>query len=266
MSDNDQDAKRSDMIRKCQALWTQAEHPNTSPEEAATFRTAAAKLMAKYQIDEMTLSASGTSIADDITFSSVRLTTDGKDLVISDQLMELVHTISLANDCRGILLRRETELNPETGVYAAGGTFYQCIGYRRDVHMVKSLYFLLCADLFVAMMGEKKQDAAYQKSFAFGYQVRIKERLGEVRRAREDMADQTSTGMGLAVRSKKGNVHEFFDQMYPPSQMDKPVKIRNFNVNPDAANRGRTRAGQADLGGDRKVGGGSGTQGAIGNG
>lgn len=48
-----------DLIRKIEALLTQADHPNTTPTEAETFRAKAESMMFKYRIDEMQLNLSG---------------------------------------------------------------------------------------------------------------------------------------------------------------------------------------------------------------
>lgn len=261
--------KRAEMIRKVQALWAQAEHPNTGAEEAATFRAKAAQMMAKYQINEITLSEGG-GLVDDIVFQEIRLTSTKRVIVVSDQLMELMHAIALSNDCRGIILRKMDEMelvgegrDAEYRVTKAGGSFYQCIGYRKDVTMTRALYAALNLDLFEALLGEKQTDS-HQKSFAYGYSQRIEERLGEVRQAREVLADEVGTGMALAIRSKKHNVDDFYREMYPPSQTS-VARTKNFHVDPTAANRGRNRASAADLGGGDRITGGA-ERGSLGRG
>lgn len=48
-----------DLVRKIEALLTQADHPNTGKEEADVFRAKAEAMMFKYRIDEMSLNLSG---------------------------------------------------------------------------------------------------------------------------------------------------------------------------------------------------------------
>lgn len=47
------------ILRKVQALIAQADHPNTDPTEAATFRAKAEALMFKYRIDEIAIAQQG---------------------------------------------------------------------------------------------------------------------------------------------------------------------------------------------------------------
>lgn len=54
----DNAGKLADVLRKVNALLTQADHPNTSPTEAEVFRAKAEALMFKYRIDEAMLSES----------------------------------------------------------------------------------------------------------------------------------------------------------------------------------------------------------------
>lgn len=52
------------MLRKVRALLAQADHPNTTPAEAQTFRAKAEALMFRYRIDESQLAAAGDTSID----------------------------------------------------------------------------------------------------------------------------------------------------------------------------------------------------------
>jgi hypothetical protein len=256
------EAKREKMIRQVKALWATADHPNTPPHEADTARNMAADLMAKYQIDEIVLSASG-NIVDDIMFVEIRLDRTDRPLPVPEQRMALIGGIAMAFDCRGVIHTKKYDTaDIKTGKVIPGGTFYECIGYRKDVDMVKFLYFSLVTDMLEAMMGEKVKTPSYQGSFALGYAERIATRLWDAHRRVSQIAEETSSSLALAIRDKKSQVSEWFDNKYPPSSLGK-VRTKAMRFDSNAAQRGRNRADAADIGQGRM---GSGNAGSLGKG
>lgn len=252
------DQKRADMIRKVQALWARADHPNTPAPEAASCREKAADLMARYQIDEITLSESG-SIVDDLMASLIRVTnSDRPKSPIADQIMELVHAISRTNDCKGVLLTRGSK--SVDGARVPGGQFYQVIGFRKDIAMVQELFSLVVPELYMAIVDEPVRT---HPSFAYGFAHRLEERLWEVAMRRKVIATSVSNSMALAVVGKSGQVEAYFNEKYPPESLTN-AKVRNFHVDPNAAEKGKRAADKVDIGGSGRVEGGSASRKGLG--
>ena len=244
---------REDMIAKVQALWAQADHPNTSPIEAATFRMKATDLMAKYQIDEIVLAeAQGGEEA--ITFVMVRLDTNPPSALVPDERMILMHIIAKAFDCCGIIKKTAGSANVETGKAIPGGTYYEIIGYKSDVDTARMLYFNLSTDLLMALMvEEQKSSEQYRRSFATGFAEKIGDRLRELRDVKESYAGEISSSFALAVRSRKDRVQDRFEEMYP--ERTKNVAVKKLHADWNGMERGKRRAENANLGQTGEVGG-----------
>lgn len=252
-------ADREDMIRKVQALWARADHPNTPEAEKEACITKARDLMAKYTIDEMVL-AEAKGIEDAVVLSDIRITsdTDTQYEMVNDQRIMLAHFIATNNRCKTVIIHKSSTVDATTGNPIVGGQFMQVVGYKSDVDMVRDLYFSLGMDMLMALFDEKTdhmKGRAYNNfaaNFCDGFACRIDDRLKAIKKQVEVLAE--STGNLLPVlRSRELAVQDTFTKMYPSLTT---VRMAKMQYDPNAQARGRAAADKADLG-QSKVGGGS---------
>lgn len=233
------DDRRDDMIEKVRALMKQADHPNTGEDEARTFRAKASELMAKYQIDHITISAAGT-LEDEIVIALVKL--DGlKPLMVPDERMMLIHGITKPFDCRGIVKLID------------GETFYEVWGYKHDAEMLRMLYATCVVDLVEGLLTDGvKMNVNWQRSYAEAYALKIVSMVQAMRGKMTEIAESTSGTMALVLASKLSQVQAKFDDTYPPENMSK-VRRKAFKYDRGGAAKGNDRAAKADIGGNVKV-------------
>lgn len=126
------------MLRKVAALLAQADHPNTTPTEADTFRAKAEALMFRYRIDEAMLStAPGTNTPSENpvwhTFKVCRYSSE----------FATMYRLMAQDACRHVGVRyqtrHETTYDDQTG---QGETWYvmECVGYASDHRIVEVLF------------------------------------------------------------------------------------------------------------------------------
>lgn len=251
-------------MEKVKALWAKGDDPAATPEEAATFRDAAARLMAKYEIEQFELLAAGGG-EDAIVKGLFKIDSKtDKGMFLTDERMLLAGAIARHFECRGIIKDYEYGTADEvTGQPIKPGTYYECIGYKHDFEMVRELYFSLVTDLFAGIFGEEQTNRNYQQEYARGFISRIDDRLKEFYKRVNDWVDDgtVSDSTALAIRSRLQKVQDKVTEMYPKLST---VKIKSTRVDPNARARGKARADMSDLGGHNKVGGGSGSAGSIG--
>lgn len=233
------DDRRDDMIEKVRALMKQADHPNTGYEEARVFRAKAADLMAKYQIDHITISESGV-LEDEIVIALVKL--DGaRPLMVPDERMMLIHGITKPFDCRGIVKLID------------GETFYEVWGYKHDAEMLRMLYATCVVDLVEGLLTDGvKMTVNWQRSYAEAYALKIVGMVLAMRGKMTQIAESTSGSMALVLASKLSQVQAKFDDTYPPEDMQK-VRRKTFKYDRGGAAKGSARAAKADVGGNAKV-------------
>ena len=124
-------AKLDDILRKVQALIAQADHPNTSPVEAETFRAKAEALMFKYRIDETQLSAEErTAQAITVTWTTIRLCN------VDSEFRDTYYSLFLS-------MVNHLDVRCDVGfVHEEGVSYYeaQVCGYESDLAFVSMLY------------------------------------------------------------------------------------------------------------------------------
>ena len=251
----DEDARRNAMIEKVKALWAKADDPACTPEEAEVFRSKAAEMMAKYEIDQFILDSGDGKGEPPIVFGQFRID-DLKSFLVPDERMMLAGAIARNFECKGVIKNVAFDTaDPKTGEPIAAGVFFECIGYKHDFDMVKSLFFNLVTDMLVGLLSEQQKDKNYQREFASGFVDRIDRRLQEMYRRVNDWVDngEVSESVALAIRSRLQKVQDKFNEMYPPDSLGK-VQYRSPRYDPNARARGRDRANNADLGGGKLTG------------
>lgn len=244
-------ADRDDVIRRVQALWAQADHPNTSPAEREVFVDKARELMAKYTIDEMVLNeAKSGNQREDVVLMDIRISKDGEAEWIADQAILLAHFIGTHNRCRQVIQRKSASVDVESGAPIAGGTFLTVCGFRSDCEMARDLYKSLATDMILAVALEptshmnKRDKDTYAANFCDGYAMRIDERLGSINRRVHEIADEGGS-MALVLRSRESEVKDFFDEMFPNLKTQKMAAVRRDD---NARARGSAAADKAELG------------------
>jgi len=251
--------ERDDAITKVTSLWALADHPNTPEHERATAIEMANKLMAKFQIDQLTIAAASDT-HEDVIFKRLRITSVDQSSICEAQRVALAHQIALNNRCNAVVISGvEDTVDIETGKRIPGGSFLELIGYKSDVAFVEALNHSLGYSMIQAMAGEAVQTKNYKENFATGFVDRIRVRLAEIKRTVDHMADGTSTA--LVLRDRNAAVDDFMRKKYPNLTTYRVSSRTKFD--PNAHERGRRAANAVDVGAT-KIGGD--TRGRLGNG
>jgi len=132
------------MMSKIQALITQADHPGTGEEEAATFRAKAEELMRKYRVAEEDLIATDQvdlmPIVHRLWLGALldhsRGAANGKK-VKSSFYQQWYHLLADAAAHAGCQIHNYWAVNPETKEYGLWGVI---VGYEGDVRLAEMLY------------------------------------------------------------------------------------------------------------------------------
>lgn len=240
------------IVDKVRKLWALADHPNTSKEEAAAASEQARKLMAKYAIDELMVEKNkGVGGASrDIIMLNIRITEEGRRVVLKDQRVALSWIIARHNRCRGVVRDMQETVDPDTGKVVPAGFFLTVVGFRHDCEFVKELYFGLVMDMMDALMNEPSQKPNYQAEFAAGFAERIDSRLQMMGALVEEEA--TKGDLLPVLRDRKTAVDDFFTKAFP--NLGTAKISRRTQYDPNARNRGAKAADRADVG-QTKVGG-----------
>ena len=250
-----------DVLRKLEALWQRADHPNTPPAERESCINKAREMMVKYQISELELSAA-TTTEDAVVLSDILIFTSGETTLVPDQRIYLAHTLGVHNGCKSVIQQRPASIDANTGMPTVGGTYLVTVGYRSDVDKVRKAYELFGTFMVFALSEEfgklshltKREQGNYSANFCDGYIERLDERFGAIDRDVEQAAEFHEGGSLLpALRSRKAAVEDVFNEMFP--NLKKQYTSR-YAHDPNACARGRAAADRADMGAG-KVGGGS---------
>lgn len=239
-------ADRESMIRKVQALWKLADDPGNTVEARESAQFKARDLMAKYQIDEIVVQEqSGQREA--IVMKSIRITKDGKVAKFEDQRKALAAIIARENRCRCVIQYLDTSADVDTGKKIAGGFFITVVGYKSDTEFVADLYWMVAMQMLESALEEVVQTANYQANFTAGYVDRINQRLKEIHKRVDTMADEQEGGsMALVLVSRSEAVEKKFEEQFPNLRREKAS--RKYNYDPNAHERGAAAANRADLG------------------
>ncbi|WP_165970106.1 DUF2786 domain-containing protein [Nonomuraea terrae] len=227
--------KTLDRIRKYLAI---AEHPNTGPEEAETFRERAYNLMAKHGIERAHLAAAG-QITDELSSWALVI-----DKTHQAERIHLLASIVGPKTCRAV----QWKVN--------GVTYVMVSGYQSDLEVVKMLFASLSLQMAkevanVKPSGRKSLSTA-RKSFMAGFASSVFEKLRQANKAATAEADSTNTGRSteLVLRDRQAAVDAYYKSKVPATGA---VKSRPIG-DPDAFLAGREAGERADLGGGARLG------------
>lgn len=224
--------KTLDRIRRLLAV---AEHPNTGPEEAETYRERAYNLMAKYGVERAHLAAAG-QITDELT--SWALVVDGPH---QPERIQLLAAVTNAKTCRVLSWK------------VADATYLMVSGYQSDIDAVQMLYVSLALQMTkeVKNVTATWRVAAARKSFMLGFASRVGEKLREANKAATAEAPTSSTGTStaLVLRDRQAAVDNYFNRQAPNTRSRKGPKIGDAH----AFLAGREAGDRADIGGGRRL-------------
>lgn len=255
---------RDEVISKVKALWAKADDAASTEHEKIAFRTKAAELMARYEVEQFDLDANTIEGGEHPIVIGQFLVKDKGELLIPDERILLAGSIARNFECKVIVLTFEYDSADEaTGKPLKAGQYVQVIGYKHDYEMVQALYYNCIIDIISALMMEQQKKPQYQSQFALGYIDRLDQRLVEFYRRVNDWVNsgQVSDSTALAIRSRLQKVQDKFDEMYPNTHK---IKMKQTKFDPNARRRGAARANNADIGGSMRLDGQSRASGEIG--
>lgn len=116
-------------LRRVQALLAQADHPNTDPIEAQTFRAKADEMMARYKIDRLEAEAAGTVEVTKVIWEDIPLCT------LASEFRQHYGTI-------GAIILRHCDLRGGAGyanVDGVGTYRLTCVGFEGDMRYAQLL-------------------------------------------------------------------------------------------------------------------------------
>lgn len=124
----------SSLLNKVRALIAKAEHPNTDPIEAKTFRQGADRLMLKYAIEEALLNETRPA-AERSKPGTIELDLSGAGWEMQQYLGDLLSAVARFNRCR---VRHYTRYDRERQCYLS-----KVYGFESDLRFVEMLYTTL---------------------------------------------------------------------------------------------------------------------------
>lgn len=246
------------IISKIEALFRQANHPNTGAHEREAFHAKALALMAKHRISEVELGTDETETPDDYDFGLLK----GSYSVANWQIVASVASIYGVKTW-GRRIGRPGD--PTKRIYL--------FGFKRDAERVK-----LLANEF--MLDAKAQAGAYKstphypgdrtasdrttnwrKSFMMGYAAEVRTRYAEAKRMLDDeQPGWATTGSALVLVSREKQVA---DAYAAKTNLRRGGRRRMQGFNPNGYASGQEAArnsnvGRARIGGSgRAIGAGS---------
>lgn len=213
MSDIDHDAEQA-IITKIEALFRQAQHPNTGDAERAAFQAKAIAMMQKYRIEtigELDPNEEPTSHA----FGTVKGS-------YASSHHSIVSAVARIYGCRTFYSSSGRAGDPTRHVYI--------VGFKADAQRTKHLASLFIDDA-KAQAARYKSDSpnrtiAWRKSFMFGYAAEVSRRYQESRK----IVDIEANSAALVLVTRERQVED---------------KMKGMGLRKGAGSRGLDSAGYA---------------------
>lgn len=240
MTNDTTDLPNNPIAEKIMKLLNQANHPNTTPAEAAVFAAKAEALMFKWQIDETMLSAAGKRPDDKI----VRVFVNEMPWTTYKERGVLWQEVARCFNCR-VLAEQKANLRK-----GAKGRLH-LIGFESDVDRV----LMLAASLDMTMASEATRHGGtyYDKrEFRFAFIDVVVVRLKEAyRKATDEVA---TPGVGLAIIDRKTQVDKYLEGKIGKARNNGPLKGGSYDARAAGYLAGqRADIGQTRVGGNRKA-------------
>jgi hypothetical protein len=233
------------MMDRVRGLLAQAEHPNTSKEEAEAFTAKAADLMAKYGIDSAMVADRG-EVRESVTQKRIDLLAP-----YAREKADLLSAVARNSGCR---LVRHTWGRTMTHVTA--------FGFPADLERVEVLYTSLVLQATRDVLREEvpywENTAAYRRTWLVGFAGAVGARLrAAAERARDEAESQrmasgeTGRSVELVLADRSTLVTSALEEAFPKLT---PGRVRELSGSGTAS--GYAAGRRADLGGPKVTGGG----------
>jgi len=201
------------------------------PGEAEAAQAAVQRLITRYQIDELTISASNKSASNDITGKMISI-----DKNVSMRSI-LLHYIAKHNFCR-VLKGKSCAV-----IYGEPNDIELCIALFNlvDLHMLTEHN----AKLAIAMSESTGEFVRHRWSDSFyaGYVLAIDERLRESKESTVSAMSSTNTSIVLAFKDKEHAIEEYYQKISPVRNPSK-----SFDTRDNAFIAGHASGRNADIG------------------
>ncbi|MFI7705504.1 DUF2786 domain-containing protein [Nonomuraea sp. NPDC049480] len=227
--------KTLERIRKYLAI---AEHPNTGPEEAETYRDRAYNLMASYGIERAHLAAAG-QITDELSSWALAI-----DKTHQAERIQFLAAITNAKTCRTL----SWKVNDTT--------YLMVSGYQSDLEVVKMLFASLSLQWprrsRPSPAAGARASPAPARASCSGSPLASARSCARPTRPPPPRLPTTSTGRSteLVLRDRQAAVDDYFNRQAPHTRASKGPKIRDTH----AYLAGREAGDRADLGGGARLG------------
>lgn len=220
--------KKIELARRLLAV---AEHPNTDPVEADTYRERAYGIMAKYGIDYAVLADSGKA-SDEITTLALIINGDYQH----DKSL-LLAVVADAKRCRSV------EWKPSDTTYAT------VVGYSSELQAINMLYSSLNLQMLNGMRHatppEGSSLAKFRNSWRAGFITRVHEKLREAEgQAIAETVNTTGRSTELVLHDRQAAIQAAFERMFPNTETSKGRKVNDAN----GYYAGREAGDKADIG------------------
>lgn len=226
------------IVSKIEALFRQANHPNTGQAEREAFQAKALALMTKHRIESV-----GTIDETEEPANHLFGTVKGSYARAHHQI---IMAVCKMYGCRTYYLSSGRAGDPARTVYL--------FGFKADAARVKALSELFMTDAKSQAARHKSNDPnttiRWRKSFLMGYASEVAKRYEEAKRLLDqEQADWSSTGSALVLVDRAKRVNQTFDRrkdLHPARQSTARIDAGGFAAGKDAArnsNIGRSRIG-----------------------
>jgi hypothetical protein len=224
------------LMARVRALLTQAEHPNTSREEAEAFTARAAALMAKYGIDQALLAERGAS-GRQVTRADIELSAP-----YAREKGALLGTIAAHTRCRALLHK--------LGKTITGATLF---GFPADLERAQVLYTSLLLQATRDVVRERPQSweskAAYRRSWLAGFGAAIGRRLQETEETAEREAERdTGRSVALVLADRSAVVDRAVADAFPSVGRPRPRQLSGSGMGDGYAAGQRADIGASQVG------------------
>lgn len=225
------------LLAKIRGLLAQAEHPNTSAEEAETYSAQAMRLITKYGIESALIEAKNDE--DDISVIII----DFMDFPYTHEKADLLNIVCHEMNC-------EVICNELPGKRRKGFESANVVGYTSDLKRVELLYTSLiiqvARDMMKAVVPYGEHARPYRRSWFHGFSTAIKHRLVEANKKAKEESENESPGTEIVLANRKAIVKEWFEKLYPDMKISKSRSFGDLGFD-----SGYTAGRQADLGGTK---------------
>lgn len=232
------------IVSKIEALFRQANHPNTGQAEREAFQAKALALMTKHRIESVEYDAEDTEEPANHLFGTIKGS-------YSQAHHMIIMAVCKMYGCRTYYLSSGRAGDPARTVYL--------FGFKADAARVKALSELFMTDAKTQAARHKTNDPnatiRWRKSFLMGYATEVGKRFEEAKRLLDqEQSDWASTGSALVLVERAEQVdHAFYRRkdLRPARRSTAQLDSNGYAAGREAgrnSNVGRGRIGNSPRG------------------